>query len=655
MDKSKEAISQVPVNPNDQSGVALPPLPAFFDTAHKIEIDPHFQPEIYEEDQGEPSKRQKLDDTPSLNAPNHVYEDTLATSPRQVGLYGLDATQVQGGFQPVSNMLGQSTPTSIDPTTGFSLISDVPMTLEALAAFSHMPTETLLQTLTAEQLNQINWHMSGYGMDPQSATVAGQYTNDGDDNNNNSGSVWWNENEEKELVKLVGEEEYKNETLEVAEVDYAAIAKHLGKDESAVRRKYWDLTKSRGNSGGGGRNDDMPADLAYYDNPAGGGPVTGEGSLEVVVGMAAGGSNANGGTDAVYSPPQQQQQGQLVVVVKDESLTSTGKKPRAERKNWTDDETTRMLSFVTDANYRLDQGIQNVAGEMQWGMLSQIFECSVQTAKRKYRHLMEQESAIAEGRIPREKGKRQHHQKKVPYRWMIVSALTQLAGYRGTAPAIFNRIENNPQFQTDLDDRIMPGTKQVPRWKIQVRKVLSADQIFVNTGAKDKHETIWELDSDAVRSAQADRQRDRAGIPPITFPPNYEADSYVQPDPDFANMTPEQQDQQYLAAAVAYATALGIPLEQAQEMTANLTGAQALEMMNQLYQQAYMQNQMAMGEDINGQGGADHNNAEHDNGVQWEQDEPATRAPEENGNIIIAPKEEEEIIKEVEQEEVEGV
>jgi hypothetical protein len=31
-------------------------------------------------------------------------------------------------------------------------------------------------------------------------------------------------------------------------------------------------------------------------------------------------------------------------------------------------------------------------------------------------------------------------------------------------------------------------------WKIQVRKVLSADKIFRHTGLKQKHETIWQLD-----------------------------------------------------------------------------------------------------------------------------------------------------------------
>jgi hypothetical protein len=30
-------------------------------------------------------------------------------------------------------------------------------------------------------------------------------------------------------------------------------------------------------------------------------------------------------------------------------------------------------------------------------------------------------------------------------------------------------------------------------WKIQVRKVLSADKIFQHTGMKQKHETVWKL------------------------------------------------------------------------------------------------------------------------------------------------------------------
>lgn len=36
------------------------------------------------------------------------------------------------------------------------------------------------------------------------------------------------------------------------------------------------------------------------------------------------------------------------------------------------------------------------------------------------------------------------------------------------------------------------------RWRIQVRKVLSADKVFQHTGLKQKSETVWRLDQ--VRS-----------------------------------------------------------------------------------------------------------------------------------------------------------
>ena len=38
-------------------------------------------------------------------------------------------------------------------------------------------------------------------------------------------------------------------------------------------------------------------------------------------------------------------------------------------------------------------------------------------------------------------------------------------------------------------------------WKIQVRKVLSADKIFVHTGLKQKHETVWRLDQVRAHAA----------------------------------------------------------------------------------------------------------------------------------------------------------
>lgn len=35
---------------------------------------------------------------------------------------------------------------------------------------------------------------------------------------------------------------------------------------------------------------------------------------------------------------------------------------------------------------------------------------------------------------------------------------------QGTAPDIFEQIEASPDYQPQLDTRIMPGTKHVPRW-----------------------------------------------------------------------------------------------------------------------------------------------------------------------------------------------
>jgi hypothetical protein len=46
-----------------------------------------------------------------------------------------------------------------------------------------------------------------------------------------------------------------------------------------------------------------------------------------------------------------------------------------------------------------------------------------------------------------------------------------------------------------------------------VRKVLSSDSIFINTGRKHRHETIYRLDPAALSEDQAGRQLQRAGIP----------------------------------------------------------------------------------------------------------------------------------------------
>lgn len=46
---------------------------------------------------------------------------------------------------------------------------------------------------------------------------------------------------------------------------------------------------------------------------------------------------------------------------------------------------------------------------------------------------------------------------------MIVYALSQLPGLEGTALQIFDVIEGYAPFVDQLDTRIMPGTKHVPR------------------------------------------------------------------------------------------------------------------------------------------------------------------------------------------------
>lgn len=127
--------------------------------------------------------------------------------------------------------------------------------------------------------------------------------------------------------------------------------------------------------------------------------------------------------------------------------------------------------------------------------------------------------------------------------------------YESTAPQIFEMIEQDPELQDQLDMRIMPGTKHVPRWKIQVRKVLSADHIFINTGIKQKHETIWRLDQTALQEANADRQRQRAGIPAINVGEHNgagqngqggEGGEHALPIHDLALMQQLQQMQQFM-------------------------------------------------------------------------------------------------------------
>ncbi|KAL4443426.1 hypothetical protein ABPG75_011163 [Micractinium tetrahymenae] len=255
---------------------------------------------------------------------------------------------------------------------------------------------------------------------------------------------WWEEHEEKELVQLAEDPCYRLEKLGSEELDWGKVAAYFGpaRSQNAVRKKYWQLTKK----GASGDSDSENMEVTAVD------------------------------------PGKQ--------------------RPRADRRMWSDDEALELMKLVGDPLYRsqvLHLGDTATDAEM-WEMLAVHFGCSVQTVKRKHRHAQE---ALNNGTLGAEKGKRQHHRKKTPYRWMIVHALGELPNYQGTAPEIFERIEANERFVLELDQRIMPGTKHVPRWKIQVRKVLSGDKVFEHTGMKQKHETVWRLNQHELQEAQA--------------------------------------------------------------------------------------------------------------------------------------------------------
>jgi hypothetical protein len=109
------------------------------------------------------------------------------------------------------------------------------------------------------------------------------------------------------------------------------------------------------------------------------------------------------------------------------------------------------------------------------------------------------------------KQNRKHHQKKVAYKWMIVTVMRNFPDRRGSAPEIFAAIEADEGFREQLDRSIAPGTQQVPRWRTQVRKTLSAEDIFVKTGDKVDKETVWRLDMSRVADLIADNPKQRFG------------------------------------------------------------------------------------------------------------------------------------------------
>jgi hypothetical protein len=344
-----------------------------------------------------------------------------------------------------------------------------------------IPGMEMFQQMQPEQLHALiqNQHtlfqMGGF---PMAGATAGPESNSTYKN-------WWDEKDEAELMQMVQNEEYRREKIGCDELDWQKMERYFNRSANALRKKFWSLSKNQGMN---------PA--AYGVTSPGPGGIEYDPAMASAAAAAAAAAMASAQPIAVAPP-------------------SAHPRHRQERKNWSDEETAEMVKIVKDAEYRSILGLQEGEEEVLWDRLAEKFTCTMQTAKRKYRSLQEQVTKN-NGVVP-EKRKREHYRKSVPYRWMIVSALSKIPGFEATAPQIFESIESDIELRGQLDTRIMPGTKHVPRWKIQIRKVLSADHIFINTGVKQKHETIWRLDPIALQEANADRQRQRAGVPPINL------------------------------------------------------------------------------------------------------------------------------------------
>jgi hypothetical protein len=273
---------------------------------------------------------------------------------------------------------------------------------------------------------------------------------------------WWSEQDEAELMRIIDDDKYRYSKIGTRLLDWSRMEIYFNRSQNALRKKFWVLTNIRKT---GGR---IPGDGVESDKLGAGHPP--------------------------LAPPETSVSGDSKKV-----------KPRADRKQWTEEETKEMAKLIQSRNYRITEGIMNDEGRMLWQKLAEKFSCEIAVVKRKYRSLVDL-AEKNEGTIP-EKQRRRHFKKQIPYRWMIVSVLSKMEDLEATAPQIFSTIESDQDLSPQLDDRIMPGTKQVPRWKIQLRKVLSSDKMFVNTGRKSHHETIWKLDVQALQQAHAEKQR----------------------------------------------------------------------------------------------------------------------------------------------------
>lgn len=260
---------------------------------------------------------------------------------------------------------------------------------------------------------------------------------------------WWDEKDEEELFKLIHNEEYRFSTTGSVKLDWRKLEEHFGRSQNALRKKHWLMAK---------------------------------------------------GFHGPYS-----------VYNKNTVQGSAGAKLEG-RKRWTEDETNELLRLVKDKAYQAECGIVSELGQVDWKKLGEKFHCDPVVSRRKYKSILKkiQVDGSEEG-TNNNRAKRKHHRKKVAYKWMIVAVMDTFPDKQGVAPDIFDAIEANEEFRSQLDYSIAPDTKHVPRWKIQVRKVLSSEQLFVNTGRKVKHETVWKIDPvklEAVRMQSKQRMGD---------------------------------------------------------------------------------------------------------------------------------------------------
>jgi hypothetical protein len=297
----------------------------------------------------------------------------------------------------------------------------------------------------------------------------------------------WKEAEEAELVRLLGEAPYRQRVLGSASLDYRRLGEHFRKSESVVRKKCWSLAmKERIEKGlGEARCSD------------------GHGA-----GHGYGNDDQKGTQSGAVTAEKAEETDFPTDITVNASIS-----PVPTKRKWLDEENKEMQRLVESEAYRIELGVQEEGSKsIKWSALAKRFHnCKAGQAQKKFQAL--KSLARTNGGVMKKdrKQNRKHHQKKVAYKWMIVTVMSNFSELRGTALDIFAAIEAHDDFRGQLDTSIAPGTQQVPRWRTQVRKTLSAEKIFVNSGTKVDRETVWQMDMAAVVDLVADNPKQRTG------------------------------------------------------------------------------------------------------------------------------------------------